>query len=91
MENFYSSYTKIIENKTYFFVKKYLIFPEYKDLSPVMESYGMHVDFNKACSIAGINDPILKQQLLFEAQGTMQQAKVIDFNPSNFTSKSATS
>ena len=91
MENFYTSYTKIIENKTYYFVKKYLIFPEFKDVSPVQESYGMHTDFYKACSIAGVNDPNIMEQLLNEAEGTIQQAKVIDLNTMNFSTKSASS
>lgn len=91
MENFYTSYTKVIENKTYYFVKKYLIFPEFKDVAPMLESYGMHTDFNKACNIALVFDPQIKEQLLQEAEGTMQQAKVIDFNMGNFSGKSATS
>ncbi len=91
MENFYTSYTKVIENKTYYFVKKFLIFPEFKDVAPVMESYGMHTDFKKACGIASIHDPKIREQLLNEAEGTIQQAKVIDLNSSNFSGKSATS
>ena len=91
MENFYTAYTKVIENKTYYFVKKFLIFPEFKDVAPVLESYGMHTDFNKACSIASIHDPKIKEQLLSEAEGTVQQAKVIDLNSANFSGKSATS
>ncbi|MBC7890217.1 MAG: hypothetical protein H7Z13_20270 [Ferruginibacter sp.] len=91
MENFYTSYTKIIENKTYYFVKKYLIFPEFTDVSPVLENYGMHTDFNKACSIAQINDPQVRKHLLNEAEGTIQHAKVIDLNIANFAGKSATS
>lgn len=91
MENFYTAYTKIIENKTYYFVKKYLIFPELKDVAPVLESYGMHTDFNKACSIASIYDTHIREQLLNEAEGNVQQAKVIDFNKANFSGKSATS
>lgn len=90
MENFYTSYTKVIENKTYYFVKKYLTFPEFKDVSPMLESYGMHTDFNKACSIALVNDPKIREQLLDEAKGTIQQAKVIELNSSNFSGKSAT-
>ncbi|MEO6548226.1 MAG: hypothetical protein ABIN94_09510 [Ferruginibacter sp.] len=89
MENFYTAYTKTIENQTYFFVKKYLIFPEFKEVAPVLEAYGMHTDFNKACGIAMITDPNIKEQLLNEAQGTVQQAKVIDLNTINFSGKSA--
>ena len=91
MENFYNCYTKVIENKTYYFVKRFLIFPEFKDVAPVMESYGMHTDFNKACSIASIYDPKIREQLLNEAQGTIQHAKVIDLNAGNFSGKAATS
>ena len=90
MENFYTAYTKVIENKLHYFVKKFMIFPELKDVAPVLESYGMHTDFNKACSIAGIQDPKIKEQLLLEAQETIPQAKVIDLN-ANFSGKSATS
>ncbi|MEJ7587639.1 MAG: hypothetical protein WKI04_08765 [Ferruginibacter sp.] len=89
MENFYTAYTKVIENKTHYFVKKYLIFPEFKDVAPVLESYGMHTDFNKACNIALVNDPKIREQLFHEAEGTVQQAKVIDLNTTNFSGKSA--
>ncbi len=89
MENLYTAYTKVMENKTYYFVKKYLVFPEFKDVAPMQESFGMHTDFNKACSIAGINDPIIREQLLNEAKGTLQQAKVIELNTVNFSGKSA--
>ena len=91
MENIYTAYTKVIENKTYYFIKKYLVFPDLKDVAPVLESYGMHMDFNRACSIAAVYDPKIKEQLLKEAEGTMQQAKVIDLNAATFSGKSASS
>ncbi len=89
MENLYTAYTKVMDNNTYYFVKKYLVFPEFKDVEPMQESFGMHTDFNKACSIAGINDPIIREQLFNDAKGTIQQARVIDLNPANFSVKSA--
>ena len=85
MENFYTAYTKVIENKTYYFVKKFMAFPEFEGVEPVLESYAMHADFEKACSIAGISDPLVKTRLLKEANETLQVAKVIDFNSSNFS------
>jgi hypothetical protein len=91
MENIYTAYTKVIDNKTYYFVKKYLVFPEFKDVAPMQESFGMHVDFNKACDIASIHDPMIREQLLLEAQGTIQQAKVIELNALNYGGKAATS
>ena len=90
METNYTSYTKVIENKTYYFVKKFISFPEFKDVPPFLESYGMHTDFEKACSIASINDPQTRQKLLNEVvmENTAQQAKVIDLNNANFSGKS---
>lgn len=85
MENFYTAYTKVIENKTYYFVKKFLAFPEFQGVEPVLESYAMHTDFNKACSIAGIMDQQVKARLLKEANETLQTAKVIDLNSLNFS------
>ena len=91
MENTYTAYTKIVENKTYYFVKKFLTFSEFYGVAPLMESFGMHEDFNKACDIAAVNDPIIREQLLSEALGTIQQAKVIDLNALNYAGKTATS
>jgi hypothetical protein len=88
MENIYTAYTKIIESKTYYFVKKFLAFPEYQNVEPVLESYGMHTDFNKACNIAGVYDAAIKERLLHEANGTLQQAKIIDLKSGNFSGKS---
>ena len=88
MENIYTAYTKLVDNKTYYFVKKFLSFPEFKDVAPVLESYGMHTDFNKACNIAGIDNSV-REQLLKEANATLQQAKIIDLNTINFSGKSA--
>ena len=65
-----------------------MTFPEFKNVEPVLESYGMHTDFNKACSIAGISDKATREQLLEEVNSTLQQAKVIDLNTANFSGKS---
>ena len=46
-----------------------------------MEGYGMHADFNKACSIAGLENPVVKKQLMDELLSAVPQAKVIDLNP----------
>jgi hypothetical protein len=78
METFYTAYTKQVGPTTYYFVKKFSSFPDLKDVPPLMESYGMHIDFNKACTIAGVKDQVIKEQLLREAVATLQQAKVIE-------------
>jgi hypothetical protein len=77
MENFYTAYTKVVQNTTFYFVKKYVLFPEYKDVSGVLESYGMHTDFNRACQIALIKDDEIRKQLLADLQDNQTSAKVI--------------
>jgi len=87
METFYTAYTKLLDYKTYYFIKKFSSFPEFKNVSPVLESYGMHTDFDKACSIAGINDSAIKDELLKQVQENIPRAKVIELTHTNFSSE----
>ncbi len=80
MENFYTAYTRVVQNTTFYFVKKYVTFPEYKDVPGVLESYGMHTDFKRACQIASVNDTELQKQLFENLQGNQNSAKVIHMN-----------
>lgn len=77
MENFYTAYTKVVQNTTFYFVKKYITFPEYRDVPGVLESYGMHKDFNKACEIASVNDQQLRKNLFADLQDNESSAKII--------------
>ena len=87
MANFYTSYTKVIENKTWYFVKQYLSFPDLKNVPPILESYGMHTDFEKACAIASIYDPKIREQIFKEINSNVPQAKIIDLATANFSEK----
>lgn len=89
MEKIYQSYTKTIQNTTYYFVKKFMVFPELMDVPPILESYGMHTNFDKCCGIAGINEDVVKKQLLDEMQRNAHQAKVIDLRDINFLNPKA--
>ncbi|MEP6673733.1 MAG: hypothetical protein ABJA78_01205 [Ferruginibacter sp.] len=82
MEYYYNAYSKKILDQKFFFVKKFMRFSEFKDVSDFLEGYGMHPDFNKACDFAGINDPRIRRNLLNEMQEPKEQqpAKVIDLN-----------
>lgn len=88
METFYTAYTKMLDFKTYYFIKKFSAFPELKNVPPIMESYGMHTNFDKACSIAGIQDVTIKEQLLHEATAKTQRAKIIELADTGFSGKS---
>ena len=88
METFYTAYTKLLDYKTYYFVKKFTAFPEFKDVSPILESYGMHTDFDQACSIAGLTDSAIKEQLLQQAEENIHRAKIVELGNNSFSSKS---
>jgi hypothetical protein len=80
MENFYTAYTRIVQDTTFYFVKKYMTFPEYKDTPTLLESYGMHTNFERACHIALIADQAIQRQLLEDLQNKANSAKVIHMN-----------
>ena len=80
MENHYAAYTKVINDVTFYFVKKYKVFPEYKDVQPILENYGMHTNFDKACQIAMVDDKAIKVQLLNNLEQNLNSAKLIQMN-----------
>src|SRR4051812_13985687 len=82
MENFYTAYTKTIDGVSFYFVKKYQTFPEYKDVASILSNYGMHTDFKKACKIALIADKKIQDQLLGTLENNAAQTKVIKLNRS---------
>ena len=87
MANFYTGYTKMVNGQTMYFVKKFQSFPEFKDVPPFLESFGMHTEFDKACSIAGVEDPKLKEQILNDINNNTPQAKVIEISNTGFGEK----
>lgn len=80
MEYYYTAYTKVLQDVTFYFVKKFITFPEFKDMSDVLESYGMHKDFNRACEIALVDDEQIRKQLLEDIQANEISAKVVHMN-----------
>lgn len=77
MKTFYTAYTKSINGTTFYFVKTYQTFPEFKNVSPVLETYGMHTNFRKACKIAQIEAPEIQNELLKEIEDKAAACKVI--------------
>jgi len=81
MENFYTAYAKVVQNTTFYFVKKYITFPEYDNVPGILESYGMHTDFNRACEIAAIRDKHIQETLFADLQKTDENsARIIHMN-----------
>lgn len=76
MEQHYLAYTKIINTTNYYFVKKYTRYSELKDAPAILVSYGMHSDFDKACAIADIQDPVIKERLFNEANPVLNYSLI---------------
>jgi hypothetical protein len=77
MKNIYTAYVREVNGKSFFFVKKYVIYNEYDHLPGILDSMGMHTDFYKACEIAKVNDEAAISKLLNELPPTPAAAKVI--------------
>lgn len=85
MEKFYNTYERTIDGTTFYFVKQYKVFPEYKNVPPILETYGMHTNFHKACLIAMIDDPLIQKNLsdklgLFECFRDEPRALMLSYN-----------
>lgn len=75
MEQHYLAYTKTINSTNYYFVKKYTCYSEFKDTPAILVSYGMHINFEKACAIADIHDPVIKERLFKEANPVLSYSQ----------------
>lgn len=78
MEHIYTVYTKLIQDKTYYFVKKMMVIPELKGLANVVVGYGMHTNFDKACHIAGIDDSNCRKKLLLQLEEQNKPSKPVE-------------
>ena len=77
MENIYNAYTKEINGKIFYFVKKFSVYAEITDCSPILEKMGMHTNFYKACKLAHLYDGNIISQLMNELHIVPETARVI--------------
>lgn len=83
MENIFTAYTREINNQTFYFVKKFVTFPEYNDGIQILDSYGMHHDFMKACNIANIHDESVINNLSDQLRIIPEAARIIPMHKKN--------
>lgn len=77
MTTSYTAYVKSIDGRIFYFAKSFLTFPKYKNISPILQTYGKHTDFEKACNIAQIFDKDIQMQMLQEIETNMESTKVL--------------
>lgn len=80
MKNIYTAYSKSMTGTTYYFVKKFITFPDLKNVPDVLENYGMHTDFGQACNIAKVDDKEIRQSLLRDIQENADSGRVIQMS-----------
>ena len=80
MNTHYTAYSKSVNGTTFYFVKKFQTFPDLKSVPPVLEAFGMHTRFDKACEIAQIHDRETQLNLLYEMDNA-EGARVIPLQP----------
>ncbi len=80
MENIYKAYTKQINGVSFYFVKKFTTFPEYKGCPDILDNMGMHRDFFKACDMAKVHDEMVIARLMTELHIIAESARFIHIN-----------
>jgi hypothetical protein len=80
MENFYKAYTKDVHGVIHYFVKKFISFSEYPTMPDILDRFGMHQSFDRACELAGIHEVEIREKLKKELEDQQAQGKVIPLN-----------
>ena len=76
-KNTYTAYTRVINQRTHYFVKKFDSFPGLNNIPPILDSMGMHRDFLKACELANVYDEAVITNLMEELELTKVSGKVM--------------
>ena len=82
MTTLYTAYAKPIDGIPFYFVKSFKTFPEYTTVPPILETYGMHTNFEQACEIAMVFDKDIQQKLLSEMESNIASNNVLPLYPS---------
>ena len=81
MEHSYSVHKKEINGVPTYFIKKFLTFPDQQDIPDIREGFGMHSNFEMACSIAGVESDTIKSNLRQQVDEESAEGKVIPLQP----------
>lgn len=76
-KSIYTAYTRTVNDKTFYFVKKYNDYEGVRNLPPVLDSMGMHKDFLRACELANVEREEDVMQLMDQLNLTFYSGKVI--------------
>ena len=77
MEKIYIAYQREVNHEIFYFVKEFCSFPNIPNATTILENYGMHRNFLKACRIAQIEDESIIQSLLDQFKVKEPQGKLI--------------
>ncbi|MCO6497120.1 MAG: hypothetical protein J5I50_05605 [Chitinophagaceae bacterium] len=73
----YVASVREINDQAHYVIKKYSYFPEFPEVPEVLDSMGMHQDFLKACSLAGVEDEQVIDDLMAALGLRKESGKVV--------------
>jgi hypothetical protein len=76
----HNAYTREVNGQQFYFVKRFIIIPELQNINPVLAGFGMHLQLDKACDIAGVTDAEERKDIYEAIQQQTSQAKVISLS-----------
>lgn len=80
----YRSYVRVVNGRSFYFVKKYETYADTQGVPPILISMGMHKDFLKACELAGVENEDTVHALMAELSLTVVDGKAV---PSRFVAR----
>lgn len=83
MEKIYKAYQRKVNNEVLYFVKEYYSFPDLSDSAVILENYGMHANFFKACKIAQIRDKQVIRSLHQQFEPEKHEGKIVSIETEN--------
>lgn len=81
MEHVYTVHQKEINGVPTYFVKKFLTFPDQQGIPDIRDGFGMHRDFDIACTLAGVECNSIKSALRQQIDDVPVEGKVIPLQP----------
>lgn len=73
----YRAYTRVINERTHYFVKKYEAYSDVPGISPILIGLGMNVDFLKACELARVESDVAVQKMMDALQLTNVSGRIL--------------
>lgn len=73
----YKSYVRVVNGRSFYFVKKYETYTDTRSVPPILVSMGMHKNFLKACELANVENEETVRAMMSELDLGVIDGKVM--------------